>query len=157
MSSLPAFLQGIRMWRVTPPLMIACLLAACAASPPKIVHLTLTAAAGLNPDETGLPNPVQTHVYMLSAAETFDNTDYFQLADKEKTVLGSDLLAQANQMLRPGQTRQLTLPVPAGTKMVAVSAAFRNIDKGTWRAVTPLAGKITANFGPETVQLIAPK
>ena len=88
------------------------LLAACSASPPTTVHLTLRAAPGLNPDETGLPNPVQTHVYMLKAAETFDNTDYFQFADKEKTVLGGDLLAQDNEMLHPGQVRELSLPVP---------------------------------------------
>ena len=133
------------------------LLAACSASPPTTVHLTLRAAPGLNPDETGLPNPVQTHVYMLKAAETFDNTDYFQFADKEKTVLGGDLLAQDNEMLHPGQVRELSLPVPAGTKIVAVAAAFRNIDQGTWRATIPLAGKLTASLGPQTIKLTAPQ
>ena len=133
------------------------MLAACTASPPTTVHLTLRAAKALNPDETGLPNPVQTHIYMLKGAETFDNTDYFQLVDKEKSVLGGDLLAQDNEMLRPGQTRELSLPVPPGTKTVAVSAAFRNIDKGTWRATVPLTKKITADFGAQSLQLTAPK
>ena len=145
------------MFRLSPALIVLTLLAACAATPPTTVHLTLRAAAGLNPDETGLPNPVQAHVFMLRAAETFDNTDYFQLADKERAVLGADLLAQDNEIVHPGQTRELSLPVPAGTKMVAVSAAFRNIDQGTWRAATPLAGRVTADFGAQTVQLTATK
>ncbi len=138
-------------------LAVLTLLAACTASPPTTVHLTLRAASGLNPDETGLPNPVQTHIYMLRTAETFDNTDYFQLADKERAVLGADLLAQDNEIVHPGQTRQVSLPVPPGTKMVAVSAAFRNIDQGTWRAAAPLAANITADFGAQTVKLATPK
>lgn len=145
------------MSRLLAPIATLCLLAACSASPPTSVHLTLRGGTGLNPDETGLPNPVQTHIYMLKAAETFDNTDYFQLVDKEKTVLGGDLLSQDNEMLRPGQTRDVTLPVPQGTKVVAVSAAFRNIDKGTWRATVPLAKKVTADLGAQSLQLTAPK
>ena len=145
------------MFRLLAPIASLCVLAACSASPPTSVHLTLRGGTGLNPDETGQPNPVQTHIYMLKAAETFDNTDYFQLVDKEKTVLGGDLLLQDNEMLRPGQTRDVTLPVPQGTKVVAVSAAFRNIDKGTWRATVPLAKKVTADLGAQSLQLTAPK
>lgn len=144
------------MARLCSTLALLTLLAACA-GPPTTVHLTLRADRRLNPDETGLPNPVQTHIYMLKAAETFDNTDYFQLVDKEKAVLGADLLSQDNEIVHPGQVRVVTLPVPAGTKLVAISAAFRNIDQGTWRAVTPLAGTITADLGPQTVRLASPK
>ena len=134
-----------------------CLLSACAAGPPTTVHLTLRAGPELNPDETGLPNPVQTHVYLLRAAETFSNTDYFQLADREKAVLGADLLAEDNEIMRPGQTRELALPVPPGTKVVAVAASYRNIDQGTWRVVTPLRSRIVLTMGPQTVQVIDSK
>jgi type VI secretion system protein VasD len=133
------------------------LLAGCASGPPTSVHLTLRAAAGLNPDAVGLPNPVQTHVYLLRAAETFGNTDYFQLADHEHAVLGADLLAQDDEFLRPGQSRELTLPVPAGTKVIAVTAAFRNIDGGTWRATTPLHGTVVVDLGAQSVQVVYSK
>ena len=136
---------------------IVAVLSGCASGPPTTVHLTLRAGPELNPDETGLPNPVQTHVYFLRAAETFNNTDYFQLADKEKSVLGADLLSEDNEIMRPGQTRELALPVPAGAKVVAVAASYRNIDQGTWRVVTPLRERIVLTMGPQTVQVVDTK
>ena len=144
----------INHWLSLPAL---CLLAACTAGPPTTVHLTLRAGPELNPDETGLPNPVQTHIYLLRAADTFNNTDYFQLADREKSVLGPDMLAEDNEIMRPGQTRELALPVPPGTKVVAVAASFRNIDQGTWRVATPLRARIVLTMGPQTVQVVDTK
>lgn len=138
-------------------LSLLCVLAGCASGPPTAIHMTLRAGSGLNPDETGLPNPVQTHVYLLRAAETFSNTDYFQLADREKSVLAADLLGQDNEIIRPGQTRELTLPVPPGAKVVGVAASFRNIDQGTWRVVTPVHGRIVVDLGPQTVQVVESK
>ena len=147
------------MSRVTPWLCLSAilLLGACASGPPTTVHLTLRAGPDLNPDETGLPNPVQTHVYLLRASEAFSNTDYFQLADHERSVLGADLLAQDNEVVRPGQSRELALPVPPETKVVAVAASFRNIDQGTWRVVTPLRARIVLTMGRQTVQVVDTK
>lgn len=139
------------------PFAAAILLAGCASGPPTKVHVTLRAAPGLNPDTVGLPNPVQTHVYLLRAGETFGNTDYFQLADHERTVLGPDLLALDAETIRPGQTRDLILPVPPETKVVAITAAFRNIDSGTWRATTPLKGNIFVDLGAQTVTIVSAK
>jgi type VI secretion system protein VasD len=138
-------------------LSLVCLISACESGPPTSVHVTLRGGARLNPDETGLPNPVQTHVFLLRASETFSNTDYFQLADHERAVLGADLLAQSDQILRPGQTRQVVMAVPPGTKLVAISAAFRNIDQGTWKLVAPLKGQIVVDLGPQSLALTQAK
>ena len=133
----------------------AILVSACQSGPPTTVHLTLHAAAGLNPDVAGVPNPVQTHVYMLRDQETFINTDYFQLADKEKAVLGAEMLSEATETMHPGEQRVLNLPVPMGTKFVGIAVSFRNIDQGTWRAVSVLKGRITADLGEQTVKVTA--
>ena len=132
-----------------------CLLSACA-GPPTSVHLSLIAAPRLNPDETGAPNPVQVHVLMLKASDAFTNTDYFQLADKEKTVLGGDLLSQTNEVLRPGQTKTIDLPVLPGAKFVGVSAAYRNIDQATWRVVAPIRRKVDVNAGADALSVVPP-
>lgn len=132
-------------------------LAACASGPPTTVHVTLRASSALNPDTVGVANPVQAHVYLLRASETFTNTDYFQLADHERTILGPDLLASREVTVRPGQSQEVTIPVVPEAKMVAISAAFRNIDAGTWRAVTPLHGTIVANLGAQTIQIVQSK
>lgn len=139
-----------------PVLALLCALAACDGAP-TTVHLTLQAQPGLNPDGTGLPNPVETHVFLLKNADTFSNTDYFQLVDKERTVLGADLLTQHDEIMRPSQTFHIDLPVQPGTKFVAVSASYRNIDKGVWRIATPLKGRVTISLGTDTLQLVEAK
>ena len=135
----------------------ALLLAGCASGPPAAVHVTLRASSSLNPDTVGLPNPVQAHIYLLRTAETFSNTDYFQLADHERTILGADLLASREVTVRPGQSQDVTIPMVPDAKIVAITAAFRNIDAGTWRAVTPLHGTIVATLGAQTVQIVESK
>lgn len=132
-----------------------CMLAACA-GPVTSVHLSLIAAPQLNPDETGAPNPVQVRVLMLKASDAFTNTDYFQLVDKEKAVLGGDLLAQTNDILRPGQTKALDLPVTPGAKFVGISAAYRNIDQATWRVVAPIRRKVDVNAGADALSVVPP-
>ncbi len=141
-----------RLW----PLGLAAALAACN-SAPTTLHLTLQAQPGLNPDNTGLPNPVQAHVFLLKNPETFSNTDYFQFADKEKTVLGADLLAQRDEFMHPGQTQTLTLPIPKDTKFIGVSAAYRNIDQATWRVVTPVVGQATITLGADALRVQSAK
>ncbi len=127
-------------------------LTACA-SAPTTLHLTLQAQPGLNPDNTGLPNPVQAHVFLLKNSDTFSNTDYFQFADKEKAVLGADLLAQHDEFMHPGQTQALTLPIPKDTKFIGVSAAYRNIDQATWRVVTPVVGQATITLSADSLHV----
>ena len=134
------------------PFLLAAFLSACAGAPTTL-HLTLQAQPGLNPDSTGLPNPVQAHVFLLKNADSFSNTDYFQFADKERTVLGADLLAQRDQFMHPGQTQMLTLPIPKETKFIGVSASYRNIDQATWRVVTPIVGTATITMGADALRV----
>ena len=132
------------------------MLSACSSGPVTTVHLSLVGAPKLNPDETGAPNPVQVRVFMLKTSEAFTNTDYFQFTDKERAVLGADLMSQTNDVLRPGQTKVLNLPVLPGTKFIGVSAAYRNIDQATWRVVGPIAEKVTVKAGPDALSIAAP-
>ncbi len=131
---------------------LAASLSACAGAPTTL-HLTLQAQPGLNPDNTGLPNPVQARVFLLKNSDAFSNTDYFQFADKEKTVLGGDLLAQRDQFMHPGQTQMLTLPIPKDTRFIGVSASYRNIDQATWRVVTPVVGTATITLGADALRV----
>ena len=138
------------------PFFLAASLSACAGAPTTL-HLTLQAERGLNPDNTGLPNPVQARVFLLKNADAFSNTDYFQFADKEKTVLGGDLLAERDQFMHPGQTQVLTLPIPRDAKFIGVSASYRNIDQATWRVVTPIVGAATITLGADALRVQNPK
>ncbi len=119
--------------------------------------MNVQAQTKLNPDETGLPNPVQMHIFLLKTPDTFSNTDYFKLADKEKAVLGGDLLLQDDEFIHPGQNKQVTLAIPKDAKFVGFSAAYRNIDKATWRAVAPIAETLTITVGADALTIQSAK
>ena len=135
-----------------PTLAALALLSACAETPTN-VHLTITASRDLNPGPGGAANPAQVRVFLLKNPEKFSNADYFQLADKEKTVLGEDLISREEYTVRPGDTRTIDSPVQPGERFVGISVAYRDIDHATWRAITPIRSQVKATLGAERLAL----
>jgi type VI secretion system protein VasD len=133
------------------PFLAMVLLSACA-SLPAVVHVDVTTAKNLNPGPDDVANPAQVRVYLLKETGRFTNADYFQLADKEQTVLGDDLVARNEVIIRPGETRQIDLPTKPGARFVGVAVAYRNIDQATWRAVTTARGRVALALGPDRAQ-----
>ena len=127
-------------------------LSACATTP-TTSHLTLTAARDLNPGPGGGANPVQVRIYLLKNPEKFTNTDYFQLADKEQSVLGEDLISREEYTLRPGETRIVDQPIKPGERFIGITAAYRNIDHSTWRAIAPSNAVKKATLGADRLVL----
>jgi type VI secretion system protein VasD len=138
------------------PFLAMALLSACA-SLPAVVHVNVTAAQNLNPGPGVEANPAQVRVYLLKEASRFSNADYFQLADKEQTVLGDDLLTRNEVIIHPGETKQIDLRTKPGARFVGAAVAYRNIDQATWRAVAPARGEVALTLGPDSAQLSQPK
>lgn len=134
-------------------LAVLLVLSACADGTPGSVHLTMAAAPDLNPGPGGGANPAQVRVYLLKAPERFSNADYFQLADKDRTVLGDDLVGREDLILRPGETRTVDSGVQPGQRYIGITVAYRDIDHATWRVVTPIRSQVKATLGAERVAL----
>jgi type VI secretion system protein VasD len=113
--------------------------------PPTVADITITAAADANPDASGQGAPVAVRVYQLASTSNFDKADFFQLFQHEQETLGADLIARDEILVTPGSTQQLHKELKPGAAFIGVVAAFRDIEKATWRGeVAPPAHQTTA-------------
>lgn len=126
-------------------LVSACLLAACskaAVAPPKpdptVIGVSLAAETSLNVDGRGRATPVVVRTYVLKNAAAFEAADFFSLFDRDQQVLGDAVIAREEVVLKPGETRVLESREVDGGKVVAVLAAFREVDRAGWRATAPI-------------------
>ncbi len=111
----------------------------CAAPPPKpkVLAVEVQAAANVNPDSRGRASPVVVRVYALKSAGSFESADFVSLYDKDQATLGADIVAREEFVLQPGETKTLR-PAPGDSKFLAVMAAFRDLERARWRAVSAL-------------------
>ncbi|SQC93471.1 Uncharacterized protein conserved in bacteria [Cedecea neteri] len=74
-------------------------------------------------------------IYQLKDNKTFDKMVYQQLLKDGESLLGADLLASRDVVLKPGGDVSLDMPMEADTRFVAVVGLFRDPDseKETWK------------------------
>jgi type VI secretion system protein VasD len=137
------------------PALAAALLSACAKDPPPpgVVDLSIKAAEDINPDMEGKPAPALVRVYQLASPVKFENADFFLLFEKEKETLGADLVGREEIPVAPGETKTLNQPLKPNVTHVGVVAAFRDIDKATWRAVVEVPPHGTTKLESEVERL----
>ncbi|MBK9573178.1 MAG: type VI secretion system lipoprotein TssJ [Rhodoferax sp.] len=117
-------------------LVAALTLVACASKPVvSQVKLSIAAGADVNPDARNRPSPITVRVYALKSAATFEAADFFSLFEKDATVLGADVVAREELLMRPGDSKPLEMKLPPEAKALAVFAAYRDLDRARWRAV----------------------
>lgn len=112
-------------------------LGACATSQPSPdkAHMTVAAAADVNPAADGRPSPIVLRIYQLKDNAKFGNSDFFTLFDADQQTLGGDLLNRQEVELAPGEKRELDFTVVGEAKYLAVLAAYRDIRNAQWRVV----------------------
>lgn len=130
-------MQHLRRLLLLPALAGALLLGACAKDPPPpgVIDLAIKAGPDINPGPDGTPAPALVRVYQLASPVRFQNADFFLLFEKERDTLGADLLGREEIPVSPGETKTLNQPLKPTATHVGVAAAFRDIDKATWRAI----------------------
>jgi type VI secretion system protein VasD len=139
---------------------VAALFTGCASKPKDTaVSLDLVAAADANPDARGRASPLRVRVYGLKTPGAFNEADFFSLFDKESATLGTDLVQREEVLLRPGESKQLSLKLSPDVKVIGVIAAYRDLDRAHWRELNPLkvsqSNKLEARFGARQIQVVA--
>ncbi|SAK54715.1 lipoprotein [Caballeronia temeraria] len=138
---------------------VALMLAACTSNgplpPAEPLKLTLTinASSSVNPDDQKRPAPILVRVYELKNADTFNQADFYSLQDKDKTVLGDDLAARDQFLLRPGESKTLVRNANEASTTLGVIAAYRDLPNAVWRATWPLPARPTAAWYRRTPKL----
>jgi type VI secretion system protein VasD len=101
---------------------------------PTIAAVELRAAPNLNPDDSGRASPLRIRLYELKSASTFNAQDFFSLYERDKDVLGADLVAREEIQVEPGMRKTFTRNVGPDTKFIGVLAPYRDIERAKWRA-----------------------
>lgn len=102
---------------------------------PARLNIAISADADLNTDIKGRGAPVLLRIYELRSDVAFQDAAFFALQNTDKTVLGADLLAVDQFILRPGETRQIVRKSNPETTAIGIFAGYRDLPNATWRLV----------------------
>lgn len=142
----------------------AVLLAGCSGKkppePPKPakLELAIVAAPDLNPDANGRASPLVVRIYALRSLTEFEKADFFALYEKDEQILAADLAKREELVLKPGQTITQPREYAPDVQFIAVMAAYRNVERSTWRASTRIApaanGVLSLKAGQSSVSVV---
>lgn len=99
---------------------------------------SIQGAAELNPSVSQRPSPLLLRVYELKSPTAFNQADFMALYQSDQATLGADLVAREEIMLAPGETRPYKKSLAPETRFIGIVAAYRNLEKATWRTVVPV-------------------
>jgi type VI secretion system protein VasD len=118
----------------------ALLVQGCGGPPaPPVVDVTIRASSDINPNPTGTPVSVAVRLYSLNARGRFESADVYSLMQREAQTLGTESAGVEEVVVRPGETRKVTLMPKPGVRFIGVAVLFRDIDRAQWRMVAPIA------------------
>ena len=114
--------------------------AGCGGPPaPAVVELAIRASTDVNPNPAGTPVSVAVRLYSLMGRGRFMSADAYALMDREKATLGDESAGSEEVVVRPGETRNMTLSPKPGVRYLGVAVLFREIDRAQWRAIAAIA------------------
>lgn len=115
--------------------------AGCSHTPPQPlpanIALHIESSMGLNPDPRGRSSPVVVRIYELRTATNFEGMSFFDIQDRDATVLGNDLIAREELILRPGEGRVIVRKGSPDTRYIGIVASYRDLERSVWRATAP--------------------
>lgn len=104
----------------------------------RTLRLRIHAERSLNTDRAQGSASLALRVYLLRDGLAFQRASFDSLYDNDDATLGSALLRRESLHLRPGETRELVLGVGDEARVVAVFAAYRELERSQWRTVLSL-------------------
>lgn len=102
------------------------------------LRLRIQAERSLNTDRMQGSASLALRVYVLRDDRAFQRASFDSLYDNDEATLGAALLRRETLHLRPGEARDLVLSLSAEARVIAVFAAYRELERSQWRTVLPL-------------------
>lgn len=109
-----------------------------AQKPPRTVRLQLHAGQRLNTDAKGQSLALVARIYKLRQRTAFEQAPYDSFLDeqKEKALLGADLLEVKEVLLVPGQRLDMQETLSREAAFIGVVALFRAPAAQRWRTIS---------------------
>lgn len=107
------------------------------------LRLSIAAGHSLNTDSRQVSASLAVRVYLLRDAQGFQRASFDSLYDNDEAALGTALIRRETLHLRPGDSRELVLELDREARVVAVFAAYREVERSQWRAVLALPANDT--------------
>ena len=108
------------------------------APPPAELAARIITSEHLNPNADGVPSPVVVRFYEMKSTAKFQNTDFFTLFDDDTGTLASDLITKDEFRFNPGESKTINRRLDPATRFIGVMAAYRDIEKAGWQAVSAI-------------------
>ena len=99
------------------------------------------AAANINPNRRGTPQPVKLHIFYLAKDDAFMRANFGDLINPESPVLGDELVRRTAVLIGPGETLPLDEKFDEAALFIGVVAEFTEIDSAMWRSVVAVPAK----------------
>ncbi len=122
-------------------LFVILLLTGCSGQKLVKLELALESAHYLNPDINGHPSPLVVNIYELKTPYPFKETSYNKLIKNPSAILGASLIDKQSIEVRPGSRHDLEKLLSTNTHYIAVTGAYRNLDKSHWRELIKIPNK----------------
>jgi type VI secretion system protein VasD len=104
------------------------------------LKLTFEADTGINPDDNKKPAPLFVRLYELKSDKQFRNANFIDLYERDKEVLGADMIAKQNlKHIAPGETRQDEYVLDTQTRFVGLFAEFSQYKDASFKVIIPVA------------------
>jgi type VI secretion system protein VasD len=105
---------------------------------PEPLRLLVSASDRLNPGERGEPLATVVRIYQLKAQSRIVGAAFEEMLDRDKDVLGEELVSARELTLNPADRLDPALTRGDGVNYVAVVALFRQPGGTFWRAIVHL-------------------
>ena len=104
------------------------------------LKLAFNADADINPDDKKRPSPLFLRMYELKSTKQFEKANFIDLFERDKEVLGADLVAkQTLKRLTPGDERTDKFVLKPETRYVGLFAEFLQYKDAKFKILIPIA------------------
>jgi type VI secretion system protein VasD len=102
---------------------------------PTRVIIEFEATGDINPNSEGRPSPLYLRIYQLKGYAVFESADFFSLYDRGDEILGRDLVAKEEILLKPNEKRTVFYEVADDTGAIGLLGLFMDYENVRWKAV----------------------
>jgi len=121
--------------------LVGCGFSAAKQKKSETISVSLSAADDVNLNTEGEAAPLSIVIYDLKSLDIFENSDFFSITDNTNPSLKEEASKIYEGILKPGETRTITLTPDNDTIALGVTAAYREIDKASWSGIIELHEK----------------